>query len=428
MKIHRSRFLPAFVLSFSLLVFCAGHAAEPSNVIAANAERVAEVLDGERLEAFASWWGFDPNDSTAYLQRAIDSKVPRLIIDRQSSPWVTGPLSGVSGQEIILQQGVELVALKGAYRPKGDCLLSYRECRDVILRGELKDAGKSARIRMRKQDYQSGDYDRSEWRHALALYDCENVLIQDLTIEQSGGDGIYLGTTAQRRANRNIVIRRVDCNDNHRQGISVISAENLLIEDCRLRNTDGTAPQAGIDFEPNHAEDLLVNCVLRDCIAENNTGTGYQICPQFMSGASRPISIVLENCISRDNKQHAIHLCSAPKDPPSGSLHVKGFLAERDAMAGISVQFNPWDAIRIELEDTTFRDCAAKDNFFPPIYLQGLESEARPTGGIRFTNVIVKDELDRSIFKIVDRTNAGLKELEGEVMLERGGKRSAVRP
>ena len=82
-------------------------------------------------------------------------------------------------------------------------------------------------------------------------------------IEQTGGDGIYLGSAPKQIPNRQVTIRRVDCNANHRQGISVISAEDLLIEDCQLRHTDGTAPMAGIDFEPNHPADFLVNCVVR---------------------------------------------------------------------------------------------------------------------------------------------------------------------
>ena len=146
----------------------------------------------------------------------------------------------------------------------------------------------------------------SDFAHGLNFLGCRKVRVQDLTIEQTGGDGIYLGTSENKSPNVNVVIRRVDCNDNHRQGISIISAEDLLIEDCLLRNTDGTDPKAGIDFEPNDPSDSLVNCVLRGCIAENNAGTGFQICPQSLSSRSKPISIYLKNCVSRNNKQHGI--------------------------------------------------------------------------------------------------------------------------
>jgi hypothetical protein len=155
---------------------------------------VAEVREGRRHEARVSWWGFDAHDSTEFLQEAINSKVKRLIVDRQSSPWVTRPLTGVSGQEIVFENGTELVALEGAYKAQGDCLLSFARCEGVIIRGEEGHAGELPVIRMRKEDYQSTSYDKSEWRHGLAFLGCRAVRVEDLRIEKTGGDGIYLGT------------------------------------------------------------------------------------------------------------------------------------------------------------------------------------------------------------------------------------------
>jgi hypothetical protein len=253
---------------------------------------------------------------------------------------------------------------------------------------------------------------------------CQNVRIEDLTIEQTGGDGIYLGPTWDKHPNVDVVIRRVDCNDNHRQGISVISAEGLLIEDCRLRNTDGTAPRAGIDFEPNSPDDSLINCVVRRCVAENNAGTGYQVCPQSMSSRSKPISIYLENCVSRGNKQHAVHLCSAPKDPPGGLLRITHLVSENDGMAGLCVQCNPYNAVRIEMEDSVIRDSAREDTFFHPIYVQGADSGL--AGNIHFKNVTIKDDLDRSFIRIRNRKGAKLKDVTGDIILERNGRKDTI--
>ncbi|MDM8008428.1 MAG: nucleoside hydrolase [Phycisphaerae bacterium] len=400
--------------------------ASPRPERGAKPELVQEVLASKRQEARVSWWGFDPSDSTAYLQKAIDSKVKRLILDRQASPWITRPLTGVSNQEIVFEAGVELVAMEGAFLAKSDCLLSFRECDNVVLRGDRSDAGKSGLIRMRKQDYQSAPYEKSEWRHGVVFLGCRNVLVQDVTIEKTGGDGIYLGAGSNKTPNRKVTIRRVDCNANHRQGISVITAEDLLIEECRLRNTDGTDPKAGIDFEPNVPTDSLVNCVLRRCVAESNAGTGFQICPQFLTSQSKPISIHLEECVSRGNRQHAIHLCGNPKDPPVGQLRITKFLAEKDGMAGLSVQFNPYDGVRIDLEDSTFRDCAAAESFFPPLYVQGLDTPGRPAGNLHLKKLTVKDDRDRPILKIRDRKGNGIKDITGEIILERNGHSKSI--
>lgn len=406
-----------------------GLLATPLSALAQNVarpERVQEVMDGKRDEARVSWWGFNPTDSTEFLQAAINSRVKRLVIDRQESAWVTRPLTGVSDQEIVFEEAAELVALKGGFRDKGDCLLSFHDCNQVAIRGVQKADGKPARLRMHKEDYQSDKYEKSEWRHGVVFSGCQGVLIQDLAIEHTGGDGIYLGASYNRGPNRNVIIRRVDCNGNHRQGISVISVENLLIEGCLLRNTGGTEPQAGIDFEPNGSDDLLVNCVLRHCIAEQNRGTGFQICPQYLNSNSKPMTIAIEDCVSRNNRQHGIHLCTAQKDAPGGLLRITRFISENDGMAGLSSQFNPYDAVRIEMTDSILRDCARNDSFFPPIFVQGVNSDSRPGGNIYFANVIVKDDVDRPFFKISDPKGNGLKNITGQIFLERNGRKEIV--
>lgn len=392
----------------------------------ARPELVQEVLDGKRDEALASWWGFDPNDSTECLQKAINSHVKKLVIDRQESAWVTRSLTGVSDQEIVLEAGMELTAQKGAFHGKGDCLLFFNECHNVVIRGQHRTGDSPARLRMHKEDYQSDDYEKSEWRHGLSFASCRNVLVQDLAVERTGGDGIYLGVSPSKVPNRHIVIRRVDCNGNNRQGISVISVEDLLIEDCLLRNTNGTPPQAGIDFEPNSWKDVLLNCRLRRCRSEHNSGTGFQICPQYSSERSRPIKIYLEDCVSRNNKQHGIHVCTAQQDAPGGLVRITGFVSKNDGMAGLSSQFNPYDALRIEMVDSVLRDCARKDSFFSPIFVQGVNSDERPGGNIHFKRVVVKDDIDRPFFKTSDPKGNGFKDITGRIVLERRGQRETI--
>ncbi|MHB1460367.1 MAG: right-handed parallel beta-helix repeat-containing protein [Armatimonadota bacterium] len=406
--------LPLMLITLTCLLSSISHAAKPGF---ANPKLVEEVMKGKRTEARVSWWGFDAKDSTEFLQSAINSKVPKLIIDRQATAWVTRPLTGVSNQQIVFARGTELVAKKGDFKGKDECLISYQDCENVTLRGERKDRGKSAHIRMNKADYQSSAYEKSEWRHGLAFYACRNVLIQDLTIEETGGDAIYLGAAFEKGPNENVVIRRVDCNNNHRQGISVITARNLMIDDCLLRNTKGTAPEAGIDFEPNSPKEFLVNCVVRKCVSEGNSGSGYLIVPQQMNISSEPVSITIKDCVSRKNRQHAIHVVGNPKDAVGGSLRVNRFQSSDDSMAGLSVQFNH-NALRIELLNSAFLCSALGDTFFAPFYLQGVGSENPPAGVISFHRVTVKDELDRPVIRVRGHKGSGQEDITGGITLE----------
>ena len=69
----------------------------------------------------------------------------------------------------------------------------------------------------------------------LAIRGCKNVNVSGLTLKDSGGDGIYVDGGRERRASENVVLRDIVCDNHYRQGISVISAENLKVENCTFQ-------------------------------------------------------------------------------------------------------------------------------------------------------------------------------------------------
>lgn len=399
---------------------------QPKTAAAAvRADLVKEVEAGKRKEAKLSWWGYDKQDSTDIIQRAIKSGVAKLYIDAQDTPWYTRPLEGVSNQQIIFERGAEIAALPGAYERLGDCLLTYSSCSNVVIRGPIGDKGKTARFSMRKADYQSSNYEKSEWRHGLAILACKNVLIQDIAIERTGGDGIYLGAAYGKGPNDGITIRRVDCNENHRQGISVITANNLLIEDCLLRNTSGTAPEAGIDYEPNGVNEVLSNCVIRRCIAEGNKGSGYLICPQAMNPTSKPISIIIDRCVAKKNHQHALQVCSKPQASVSGVISIRRFEGSNDQMAGLAVQFS-YPRLKIELTDVEFRNEGVHEDFFTPIYLQDVGTDSRALSSVVLKRVTVFDDVERSVIWERSYMGTGADDVTGDITLIRKGRKSRL--
>ena len=55
--------------------------------------------------------------------------------------------------------------------------------------------------------------------------------IEGLTIRDTGGDGLYLGSEG-RGYNDNFTVRDVVFDNNYRQGISIISAQNVSSRTC----------------------------------------------------------------------------------------------------------------------------------------------------------------------------------------------------
>ena len=65
---------------------------------------------------------------------------------------------------------------------------------------------------------------------------CQDILIQGLSIEQSGGDAIIV-EQCQR-----VHIADVNADGSYRQGMSVIGAKHMLVERCNFSNTCASRP------------------------------------------------------------------------------------------------------------------------------------------------------------------------------------------
>lgn len=244
---------------------------------------LAELPDGW---VDASGYGFNTTDATEAIEAALCTG-RNVFVPNMGTDWIIKPITlHRSNQELLFESGVVVTAKKGEFLGTTDSLFSASGKRDISI------TGYGATFRMWKDDYTQDPYPTAQWRTGLAVSDCENVTIKGLKIESTGGDGIYLGGTL----NRNVVIKDVTCDNNYRQGISVITGENVLIDHCVLRNTYGTGPMAGIDFEPNNANNRVVNCTVRNTVIEGNAGVGICVALSHWPDYGTDASINIENC------------------------------------------------------------------------------------------------------------------------------------
>lgn len=225
-------------------------------------------------------FGCNSADATDCIQKAFDSGANKVIIPNNGAKYIVRPLFVKSNQEIFIERGVEIEAKKGEYKNIRDALLNIVGVKNVSV------IGYGATIRMLKEDYQNTSlYQHSEWRHAINIdvknnITTENITIKGLWIEKSGGDGILVGGESGYPDFRpyqatNILIQDVVCSDNHRQGISVTGADKLKIINTVLKDTKGTPPQAGIDFEPDWSR--LNEIEMTNCYVANNRVSGIEL-------------------------------------------------------------------------------------------------------------------------------------------------------
>jgi len=384
-----------------------------------DAKKIAAVADGTITEAKASWWGFNPEDSTASLQAAINSGVPRLIVDKRSGPWIVTPMTLVSNQEIVFEEGVEVLAKRGEFKGANDSLFRATNLKNITL------SGYGATWRMWRDDYDNPElYKKAEWRMCLAIGGCTNMKVLGLTLTESGGDGIYLG--AGKVTNKDIFIKDVTCDRNYRQGISVITAENLLIEGCTLNNTDGTNPRAGIDFEPNHPEQRLVNCIMRNCVMKNNAGNGIALYLNPLDATSKDISLRFENCRCIGNRESVRYSVKGTVDgAPNGSVEFVDCLFESPAQTGIAIS-KPASRGRVRFVRCSIINPAAKQPGIAPINIISHRAAGIPAGGVEFVKCVIQDRIKRNPMNFVDGGGVGMKNVTGSLIIESGGKRNTV--
>lgn len=114
-----------------------------------------------------------------------------------------------------------------------------------------------------------------EWGHGINMRGAKDITIQNLKSQDFWGDGIYLGiSVATGNTNRNIKLKNVHADNNRRQGLSVVTVDGLYGEDVTLSNTNGTLPQAGVDFEPNNNNEPMNNIHFDNLKTYGNAGDG----------------------------------------------------------------------------------------------------------------------------------------------------------
>lgn len=128
-----------------------------------------------------------------------------------------------------------------------------------------------------------------EWGHNLALYHASKVHIDNLTVKEAWGDGLYIADNS-----KNITVCSLVANHNRRQGMSIISANNVLVKHSLFKNTQGTLPEAGIDIEPD-ANLVATNINIESSEFINNTGAGIMVGGKSTDGSK------VENVTAKNN-------------------------------------------------------------------------------------------------------------------------------
>lgn len=90
------------------------------------------------------------------------------------------------------------------------------------------------------------------WGMGIFVMGGNDIRIKGLEVKDCWGDCIYITNNAN-----NVIIDQCNLHDGRRQGISIISARDVRINNCTISGVRGTDPGYAIDVEPNKADTVM---------------------------------------------------------------------------------------------------------------------------------------------------------------------------
>jgi hypothetical protein len=269
----------------ALLAGCRGESDDLVMLGAPSAEKVAAIENDTSTESlrFAtaqSLEGADfglvgdgTTDNTLAFQLLLGTGNRTIHI--AAGDYLTGKLTIPSRTELLLDPGV-ILRDSGQLGP-GERFINIVRVEDVRIEGL------GAAVVAKRSDYTTG-----EQRHGVYIFRAKRVVVNGLQSSSHGGDGFYIGDRAT-----DIVLAGCYGSDNRRQGLSITSARRVRIMHSEFVNTHGTAPAAGIDLEPNNANDILDDISILRPRTSDNDGGGILLYLDKLDERSEPVSITI---------------------------------------------------------------------------------------------------------------------------------------
>lgn len=256
---------------------------KPEGKVYTYRQKPGTTNDTPAINEFLRGWEHDYPNSWEYLY------IPAGIyhIDAVSDSTKIGGIILTSNQKLVMSPGTLLIAI-GNSSENYQVIYAFGRDNITISGGQI--------VGERNEHKGKG----GEWGHGISIQGCTNVTIENIEISQCWGDGIYLGLYNgwDEDGNRKdfysngVTIENCNLHDNRRNNLSVTDVSNVTISNCQFNYAKGTAPQYGIDIEPNKNR-TCSNVTISDSTFRGNTGGTIQILGQLNAHVK---DVTIENC------------------------------------------------------------------------------------------------------------------------------------
>lgn len=236
--------------------------------------------------------GDGSTDDTATIQAAIDTANADgggvVLVPRSATSYKVNALTS-----LVLKSNVTLWIEPGATI---EAITNNAEAYNIIKCSDATDIAVLGGGTI-KGDRATHTGTTGESGHGIAFFGATRFRIEGLTIKDCWGDGIYIknhsdGTTPSKDGR----IVGNTCDNNRRQGCSIIALHRGYIAGNSFINTNGTAPQAGLDLEPNTGRTNKHLAVIGN-LCRNNTGAGILVYTNLTTKTAISGNVCAENDI-----------------------------------------------------------------------------------------------------------------------------------
>lgn len=270
-------------------------------------------------------------DQTAWIQNALDQASKKhevLHIPRAAKPYSVRPLQIPSHTRLVLESGVVLQTAAG-----------YTEFQRLINLVDVQDVeitGYGATLRMNKDEYKNGEY-----RHCVYISGSTGVDVRGITCLEPGGDGFYVSGSDKKRFSENVTLEGVSADGSTRNGLTIISAKNMIVRHSRFLRSAGVKPDSGIDLEPESPSDHLDDVLLEDNVTEQNAGQGIRVAVSKLTLHSHPVQVLISGHRDRDSGGSGLFATNETKGlrGASGTITIEHFSSESPRLYGILFSF-----------------------------------------------------------------------------------------
>ncbi|MEL4106688.1 hypothetical protein AAFA46_07635 [Oscillospiraceae bacterium WX1] len=142
-----------------------------------------------------------------------------------------------------------------------------------------------------------------EWGHGVVIKGATDVTISNMFIEKTWGDGIYIcgdGGSPTNNPAKRIIVEHIRMYKTSRNGITISSANNLIIRDLYVEASDRTLPKSAVDIETNAAGEQWTDILIEN-VHSNLCPGGVSIMPTASGSTNMDISIKFNDLMITGN-------------------------------------------------------------------------------------------------------------------------------